>query len=356
MIDSKTEIRYQVSGMTIADRKNDHLRIALEREVRFRAKKTGFEAFDFIHCALPEMDLDDVDTCIEFLGKTLSFPLMVSAMTGGCPEAEKINAVLAESCQEEGVALGVGSQRAALDDKSLWPSFEICRKKAPDTILVGNIGAEEVAASKTPDAFQELVERLDADALAVHLNPLQEVLQPEGKAAFSGVLDGIGRLVDDLDVPVIVKEVGCGISESVARSLKHVGVQIVDVAGAGGTSWAGIESYRSVNKGLALRFWDWGIPTAEAVEMVCKIPDLQVIASGGITDGVVMAKALALGTELCGTALPVLRVLHERDSDGVLHLFREWKDELRLTMFLTGSRDIADLRRDDILQKRSTES
>ena len=337
--------------MSTSERKQDHLRIALEREIRFRSKRTGFEAFDFVHCALPEMDFGDVDTSTEFLGKTLSFPLMVSAMTGGFPDVEKIHTDLAGACRDENVALGVGSQRAVLEDESLWPGYEVCREEAPNIVLIGNIGAEEVAKAKDPERFRELVERIDADALAVHLNPLQEVLQPEGTGMFSGVLDGIRRVVDVLDVPVIVKEIGCGISEDVARRLKEAGVKIIDVAGAGGTSWAGIESYRSADKGLSLKFWDWGIPTAEAVERVREVHDLTVIASGGITDGKTMAKALALGAELCGAALPVLRVQHERGAEGVRHLFRTWREELRLAMFLTASRCIGDLGRDGVLRK-----
>ena len=295
--------------MTISKRKSEHVRIALEEDVRFREKTTGFDSYAFIHCALPEMDFEDASTEAQFLGKSLSLPLMISAMTGGAAELEEINENLAEVCRRKGIALGLGSQRQMLEQDAHLDSYRIVRKSYPEGIVIGNIGAAQVAAMEDLSPVQRMVDAVEADALAVHCNPLQERLQPEGDDRFSGVLSSLARLVEVLTVPVIVKEVGCGISDEVARKLVNAGVAWIDVAGAGGTSWVGVESHRDADKAMCDRFWDWGIPTAECLEMVSKVPGARMIASGGIRDGVMMAKAIALGAELCGAALPFLRVL-----------------------------------------------
>ena len=337
--------------MTVSRRKSEHVQISLEKDVRFKSKSSGFEEYDFIHCALPEMNYDDVSTETEFLGKKLSFPLMISAITGGYSEALEINRQLAEVCQGEGVALGVGSQRQILENDRHLESYRVVRKSAPGGVIVGNIGAAQVAETKDLSPIQRMIDLIEADGMAVHLNPLQEVLQPDGNGRFLGVLKGLERLVKGVEVPIIVKEVGCGISEKVVRQLVNVGVSYIDVAGAGGTSWAGIESYRGARKELALRFWDWGIPTAKSVEMAVRVKGVKVVASGGIEDGVSVAKALALGAELCGAALPLLRVLMEKKVEGLISLLRLWREELKLVMLLTGSRRIKDLRREGVLEK-----
>jgi len=337
--------------MTVSNRKSEHVRVAVEKDVRFRNKTSGFEKYEFVHCALPEMNFDDVSAETEFLGKGLSFPLMISGMTGGYAGALEINRQLAEVCRIERVALGVGSQRQILENDQYLESFRIVRKTAPDSVIVGNIGAAQVAEMKDCLPVQKMIDLIEADGMAVHLNPLQEVLQPEGEGRFSGVLDGIERLVRAVEVPVIVKEVGCGVSEEVARQLVNAGVVYIDVAGAGGASWAGIESYRGARKELALRFWDWGIPTARSLEMVRRVRGIRIIASGGIGDGVTVGKALALGAELCGAALPLLRVLVKKKIEGVISLLERWREELRMAMFLTGSRRIEDLRREGVIEK-----
>jgi isopentenyl-diphosphate delta-isomerase len=339
--------------MEISRRKSEHVKIALEKPVGFRKKTTGFEDYDFIHCALPEMDFEEVDTKIEFLGKTLSFPLMISAVTGGFKGALSINQSLAEACKTAGIALGVGSQRQSFENSDHLESFRIVRKTAPESVILANIGACQIRKITDPAPFQKLIDLIDADGLVIHLNPLQEILQPEGDNRFRGVLEGIRGLVRKLTVPVIVKEIGCGISKKVAEKLTRAGVSYIDLAGAGGTSWAGIESYRVRPNKKALKFWDWGIPTASSLEMVRGIRGSKFIASGGICDGITMAKALSLGADLCGSALPLLKVLAEKKIAGLVSEIESWREELKTILFLTGCRTIADLRRNRVLYKKT---
>ena len=338
--------------MTISKRKKEHVDIALNREVGFRNKTSGFETLDFVHCALPEMSLDEADPSIEFLNRRISFPLMITAMTGGYSGAVLINRALAEVCGKEKIALGVGSQRQTSENHDHLDTFRIVRKTAPDIPIVGNIGASQIARLDDLSPVVRMVDLVEADAMAVHLNPLHELLQPEGNRDFRGVLRAIEKLVRTLAVPVIVKEVGCGISEEVARRLAAAGVEWIDVAGAGGTSWTGIEFHRGANKRLARSFWDWGIPTVQSLWMAKNAGGVRVIASGGVRDGLSMAKAVALGAELCGAALPMLKALGsgERPS-GLTRLIGEWREAFRSVMFLTGSRTCADLRREGLLEK-----
>lgn len=337
--------------MKISRRKSEHIKVSLEQDVRFKNKTPGFEAYRFIHCALPEINFNDVSTEVEFLGKVLSYPMMISALTGGYDGALEINQQLAEVCREEKVAMSVGSQRQTIENDHYLESFRVVRKIASEGVIIGNIGAAQVSAINDISPFQKMVDLIQADAMAVHLNPLQEVLQPEGDTKFKGVLKGIERLVKELKVPIIVKEVGCGISEKVAKKLVNAGVAYIEISGAGGTSWAGIESYRGAKKHLALSFWDWGIPTARSLEMVRKVKGARIIASGGIEDGITIAKALALGAELCGSALPLLKVLMDKKIEGLRSLLQSWREELKVAMFLTGSRSINDLRRDGVIEK-----
>ncbi len=337
--------------MGISTRKSEHIDIALNQDVDFKTKTSGFEKFTLVHCALPEFDFESVSTEIEFLGKPLTFPLMISAMTGGCSKSLEINRILAEASAITGIALGVGSQRQLLESDEHIESYQIVRKVSPGSVIIGNIGAEEVALMRDPAPILRMIDIIEADGMAVHLNPLQEVLQPEGQARFSGVLQGIERLVQELPVPVIVKEVGCGISQTVAKKLLDVGVYIIDVAGAGGTSWAGIEYYRTEQTNLAKRFWDWGIPTAESLEMVTSVKGIQTIASGGIDGGITMAKAIALGARLCGVARPILMALHQHKLEGVIELIKNWQDEFCMAMFLTGCQSVESLREEGVIRK-----
>lgn len=338
--------------MSTSKRKKEHIEIALNHDIQFRNKTSGFEAYDFVHCALPEMALHEVDTQTTFLGKTLSFPLMITAMTGGFQGAEKINQILAEVCEKEKIALGVGSQRQMTENADHLETYRIVRKYASTIPILGNIGASEIIKMKDFSQIQRLVDLIQADAMAIHLNPLQEILQQEGNRDFRGVLHAIKKLIKQLRVPVIVKEIGCGISQAVAKQLVDVGVSYIDVAGAGGTSWTGIEFHRKAKKELAQAFWDWGIPTAKSIEMVKQVKGARIIASGGIRNGIDMAKAIALGAELCGAAFPMLKAIGIKPkAEPLYRLIQEWKEEFRMVLFLTGSRSVDQLHRKGILIK-----
>lgn len=332
-----------------ARRKREHVDIVLARDVAFRSKSAGFEKWEFEHNALPEIDLADVDTGVEFLGKRLALPLMVSCMTGGYTRARNINEDLAVVCEEQSIAMGVGSQRQALEGTKFHKTFAIVRTIAPTIPVIGNIGAAEVGQLQDASPVQRLVDMIRADAFAVHLNPLQEFLQPEGTPNFRGVMKGIELLVEKLSVPVIVKEIGAGISARVARRLIDAGVRIIDVAGAGGTSWAGVEILRSNARHSKEAFWDWGIPTVDALRQIApmksRVRDLVLIASGGVANGVHVAKSLALGADLAASARPIIQAWNAEGRKGVRNLIELWARELRGVMFLVGARKISQLKK-----------
>jgi isopentenyl-diphosphate delta-isomerase len=351
----------------ISSRKQEHVELIVGRDVRFRQKSTGFERWEFQHNALPELDLPEVDSGTTFLGKKLLLPLIVSSMTGGYKDATRINRQLAVVCAESGLAMGVGSQRQAIEDTRFHRSFSVVREVAPDIPVIGNIGAAEVAKLKDASVIQRLADLVRADAFAVHLNPLQEFLQPEGNPEFRGVLKGIEMLVRGLSIPLIVKEIGAGISLPVAKRLTDVGVKIIDVAGAGGTSWAGVEILRRSKKktrtaalmqelGLPHEsFWDWGIPTVDALRQVAslksQIPSLVLIASGGIGNGFDVAKSIAFGADLAGAARPLLQALEGGGVRELTAMIAAWKTELKGCMFLTGSKSIAELQKQQLVLK-----
>jgi isopentenyl-diphosphate delta-isomerase len=338
-----------------ASRKALHVDLVQRKNVTFRSTSTGLEEWEFVHNALPELDFDEVDCSTEFLGVRLRAPLMISCMTGGYGGALRINRDLATVCQQAGIAMGVGSQRQALENTTYHKTFSVVREMAPGIPIVGNIGAAEVAAMKDATDAQRLVAMIGADALAVHLNPLQELLQPEGSPRFRGVLQGIAMLTRELSVPVIVKEIGAGLSRDVVRRLLEAGVRIVDVAGAGGTSWAGVEILRRPRSDRRETFWDWGIPTATAVREAASLragaPPFTLIASGGITSGMDAARCLALGANLVASARPMLMALHARGPAGLLTMITRWITDLRSVMFLTGAGTIADLRTRPLVRK-----
>ena len=320
-------------------------------EVEYAGVTTGFERYAFEHCALPEADLADVDTSTRFLGRSLSMPLMIACMTGGTPRAAEINRNLAIAAQKIGIAMGVGSQRAALEDPSPASTYRV-RDVAPDILLVANLGAADLAKGSALDMACRAVEMIQADALAIHLNPIQEALQPEGSPSFRGVLDAIKRVCEGLDAPVIVKEVGFGIEAEVAVMLLDAGAAAIDVAGAGGTSWARIEGLRASGglQELARRFEGWGIPTARSlVEVRASLPNLPLIGSGGIRTGLDIAKAIALGADLTAIGLPLL---HEaaKSADAVEDWILRRADELRLAMFGAGARTIEELKSINLVQ------
>lgn len=332
----------------IPRRKRDHVDLVVDSDVAFRTKTAGFERYEFVHNALPEIDYDRVDTSATFLGVPCSFPLIVSSMTGGYAEAEEINRSLGAACEELKIAMGVGSQRQALEDSRFHASFRAAREAGPTVPLFGNIGAAELAGSASITSVQRLADLIQADGFAVHLNPLQELMQPEGNPRFSGVLRSMETLNRDLGIPVIVKEVGAGLSGDVVQRLVDVGIRIVDVAGAGGTSWAGVEILRR-DKSCEDDdyFWEWGIPTAEAIAAarpICETAGVKLIASGGITRPSEMASSIALGAHMTGVARPVLARLKSGGVAGVITMLTAWKEQLRRIMFLTGSPTIDELR------------
>lgn len=326
-------------------RKAEHLRINLEEDVSAKGVTSGFEDYRFIPRALPEIDLAQVDTRRVLFGRQLGAPILISCMTGGVPEAEVINVTLAQVAQTLGLALGLGSGRVLLEHPEVLPSFNV-RPHAPDVPIFANLGAVQLNRGVTTDDCRRLVQMIGADALVLHLNALQEALQPEGDTCFAGLLAQIARLCRDLEVPVIAKEVGWGIAPDVVRQLLDAGVAAVDVAGAGGTSWSEVERHRldgGIRREVAAAFSDWGLPTAQAVRGArLAAPDALIFASGGIRSGMDVAKALALGADLVGLAGPFLRAAAE-GVDAALDLGRELIEVLRVVMFATGTANVAEL-------------
>lgn len=333
------------------DRKQDHLRICMEENVNAIGLSTGLERYRLVHCALPEMALSDVQLGLTFLGKRLEAPLLISAMTGGTESAASINRNLALAAQVHGVAMGVGSQRAALEDER-WECTYRVRDVAPDILLFANLGAVQLNYGYGPEQCRRAVEMIGADALVLHLNALQECLQPQGNTDFRDLLSKIGKVCQALEVPVLVKEVGWGLSPEVARRLAEVGVAGLDVAGAGGTSWSEVERHRLSDEDarqVAEAFADWGIPTATSIEWVREaVPELPLIASGGFRNGVQAAVAIALGADLVGIARPLLEAAAS-SAEAVQRAIGVFKETLRIAMFVSGCRDLAALRNAPLL-------
>lgn len=331
--------------MTHERRKADHIRINLEEDVQFPNLTTGFERYRLVHQALPELDLTAVDTGVELLGKRLRVPLLISSMTGGTAAAATINRNLAQAAQARGVAMGLGSQRAGLEQAETAYTFRV-RDVAPDILLLANLGAVQLNRGYGLEHCRRAVEMIAADALILHLNPLQEALQADGDWDWHGLLDKIAAVCRGLEVPVVVKEVGWGISEKVARWLADAGVAAIDVAGAGGTSWSAVESHRATTEArrrLALAFADWGIPTAEALLQARRgAPGLPLIASGGMRTGLDAAKALALGAAAVGIASPFLKAAAE-SAEAVAAAIDQFAAELRIAMFCAGAGNVAAL-------------
>lgn len=327
-------------------RKADHIRINLEEDVQFPRLTTGLERYRFVHQALPELDLAAVDTTSCLLGKTLRVPLLISSMTGGTERAEQINRNLAIGAQARGIAMGLGSQRTGLEVSTTADTFRV-RREAPDILLLANLGAVQLNKGYGVDHCRRAVDMIEADALILHLNPLQEVLQADGDWNWSGLLGKIEQVCRGVGVPVVVKEVGWGISGALARRLAEVGVAVIDVAGSGGTSWSEVEYYRAPSerlRRLARAFADWGIPTAESLVAVGEAaPHLSRIASGGIRDGIDVAKCLALGASAAGLASPFLKAAAV-SAEAVVETIDLLAAELRIAMFCAGAGNVAALR------------
>ena len=327
----------------IGRRKTDHLELAATGDVGFHEKSTLFECIELVHDAIPEISADEIDTRVTVLGKQLSAPLFIAAMTGGNPAAGEINRALAAIAEARGIGFGLGSQRAMHVDAERAASFRV-RDAAPTALVLGNLGVVQ-ARSMTTAAIRALVDEVGADALCVHLNPAMEIVQPGGDRDFRGGLETFERLVRDLGVPVVAKETGCGLSRTVGARLHGVGVRHVDVSGAGGTSWVAVETHRAnpSETKLGQAVWDWGIPTAASVGLVAKTGMTTVIATGGVASGLDVARAVALGASAAGIARPVLQAFVAGGEQAAHAFLAGVEAELRAAMLLTGCRDVAAL-------------
>ena len=333
-------------------RKADHIRINLDEDVR-SGLTTGLERYHFTHQALPEINLEEVDTCLELFGRRLQAPILISSMTGGTAQAEWLNRVLAEAAQATGIAMGLGSQRAAIEHPEVARTFQV-RDLAPDVLLFANLGAIQLNYGYDVSHCQRAVEMIAADALILHLNALQEAVQPEGDTRFAGLLGKIEAVCKALPVPVVVKEVGWGISQRAARQLADAGVAAIDVAGAGGTSWTQVEMHRAQSPSqarLAAAFLEWGIPTADSIQQVRRAaPHLLVFASGGLRNGLEIAKCIALGAHLGGMAGPFLKAA-DRSLEETILTIREVQRELQVTMFAAGAINLEALRQTPLTER-----
>ncbi|HXX86960.1 MAG TPA: type 2 isopentenyl-diphosphate Delta-isomerase [Candidatus Acidoferrum sp.] len=331
-------------------RKADHIRIALNQNVQARQVTTGLEDVYLIHKALPEIDKRKIDLSTTVFGHEFAAPLIVGAITGGTEKAMRINAALAEAVEELGLGMGVGSQRVAIEDRRLERTFTITRKKAPTAFLIANIGGIQLVNGYGSKDVKKAMEMIEADAIAIHLNALQEVVQPEGQTNFKGVLKKIGEITSEIDKPVIAKETGAGISAEDARKLENAGVKGIDVGGAGGTSFAAVEYYREqgqqkdFQRRLGDTFWDWGIPMAASIVETSLKTKVCIIGSGGIRNGLDMAKALTLGANLTSLSYPMLKAANKNlnETRAALSVLT---DELRNTMFLVGADSVEELRK-----------
>ncbi|WP_297980973.1 type 2 isopentenyl-diphosphate Delta-isomerase [uncultured Methanobrevibacter sp.] len=331
----------------ISDRKLEHLLICKNYDVNYKDKNTGFEDIELIHRALPEVHKEDIDLSTEVFGKKLDSPFFITAITGGHPVAKDINKELAIIAQERNIGLGLGSQRAAIVNPELRDTYDVVRENAPDALILGNIGAPQ------NDLALDAIEILDSDILAIHLNPLQESIQPEGDVDARGYIDSIAEICKTVNVPVMAKETGTGISAEDAIELEKAGVSFIDIEGAGGTSWAAVETYRAEDRYLGELFWDWGIPTAVSTVEVVNSVDIPVISSGGIRSGLDAAKAIALGADAVGMALPALKGAYE-GQDALNEMIDKFNESLRIAMFLVGANNIEELKESNLIIKGET--
>lgn len=320
----------------ISDRKLAHIEICRNKEVEHN-KTTGFEDIELVHRTLPEVDFDEIDTSIELLGNKLDSPLVISAITGGHQVSKAINKELALASENKNIAMGVGSQRAGITNNELTDTFTVVRDYAPHAMIIGNIGAPQV------EYAHKAIEMLETDALAIHLNPLQEIIQPEGDINAKGYVDDIKEICSTTDIPIIAKETGAGISSMDAQTLEKIGVDAIDIQGVGGTSWAAVETYRAEDPTLGKLYWDWGIPTAVSTIEVIESTNLPVISSGGIRNGLEAAKAISLGANSVGMALPFLKYSYN-GHHYIEKKIDQFNRELKTAMFLVGAKTIEELK------------
>lgn len=330
----------------ISDRKLEHLLICKNYDVNYK-KTTGFEDIELIHRALGDINKDEIDISTDVFGKKLESPLFITAITGGHPSAKAINKELAIVAETKKIGLGLGSQRAAINNPDLIDTYTVVRDYAPNALLLGNIGAPQI------ELASDAVDMLDADILAIHLNLLQESIQPEGDIDATGYIDSISEIVKSIDVPVMVKETGTGIAFEEAVALENAGVSFIDVEGAGGTSWAAVETYREDDKYLGELFWDWGIPTAISTVEVVNSVNIPVISSGGIRSGLDAAKAIALGADAVGMALPALQSAY-KGQEELVKLVDRFNESLKIAMFLVGAHNLEELKNSNLIIKGET--
>ena len=338
-------------------RKADHLRVCLEEDVQSHRITSGLERYRFTHCCLPELNRADIDISTTFLGKAVATPLLISSMTGGTEQARLINQRLATAAQRYGLAMGVGSQRVAIENPGLTGTFSV-RQYAPDALLFANLGAVQLNYDYGVDQCQKAVDWLEANALILHLNPLQEAVQTKGDVNFKGLFAKIEQLVKVLPVPVVAKEVGNGISATMAQRLTDIGVAAIDVAGAGGTSWARVESERAKDpkqRRLGNTFADWGISTADCITDIRALPKMAggtvpLIASGGLRNGLDAAKTLALGADLAGMALPFLQAASQ-SAAALDELCEALIAEIVTVLFCTGCAALSELRQAGVIRQ-----
>lgn len=341
-----------------SQRKKEHIELCLTDQVAFKAKSSGFENYDFKHFAITELKISEIELASGFFGKNVSYPFLISCMTGGTSEAENLNAMLAIAASELNIPIGVGSQRQLLENDNFLDSYKTIRKNAKNVPVIGNIGAAQVASGLSIDKLKYLIDVIEADAFAIHLNPLQEMVQKGGEPDFCGLLKAIEKLVvSQPGIPFIAKEVGAGISKKAAQMLLDAGIKGIDVSGAGGTSWSGVEILRNQKKGNSPEednlFWDWGLPTSYCIRKVKKLKnkyDFVLIGSGGINNGIDAAKALALGADFVASARLILQQLDKFGIDGVISLIHNWSDVVRKVMFLTGSKKLKDLKKNKLIK------
>lgn len=334
-------------------RKKDHISLCLTDDVTFKQKTNGLEKYDFEHYAITEVEFNKIDLSAKFFNKKISYPFLISCMTGGTAEAEKLNEKLAIAANTLNIPIGVGSQRQALENKKFHNSYKTVRKNAGNVPVLGNLGAAEIAKSKNViDDVQKLIDLIEADAFVVHINPLQELLQKEGEPYFNGLLKNLEQLSSKIKIPLIAKEVGSGISKRAAKRLLEIGIKGIDVAGSGGTSWAAVELIRK--KSDEEYFREWGLPTSYCIKTVNELKKkykFMLIASGGINNFDEIAKSLLLGADIVASARKILLEVNYNGVEGVVKLIINWFGSVKKIMYLTNSNNIENFKKKKLIRK-----